>query len=193
MNKPAPLPSPGSHAFRRARGFTLIELLVVISIFGILMGVALPSMGNVMGSARLNAASDEFIAALHLARGEAIKRRARVTLCKSADGARCIASGGWDQGWLVFDDADDDGWRGDSETLLHHHQALDGRVKLTGNMNVARYVTFSAAGSTQLTNGGFQAGTLTFCQASASPTRARQVILNATGRPRLQKVTVASC
>jgi len=38
-----------------------------------------------------------------------------------------------------------------------------------------------------------QAGTLTLCYQSGAPTEARQIVISAVGRPRIQKTTVNSC
>ena len=77
------------------------------------------------------------------------------------------------------------------EELISRRGALPVGLRLSGNQNVARYISFAAIGFTKLTNGGFQAGTLTLCQASERPTAARQVVLNALGRPRVQNQTVS--
>ena len=66
-------------------------------------------------------------------------------------------------------------------------------LRISGNASLASYVAYVANGSTRLTNGGFQAGTLTVCQASGRSTPARQIVINATGRPRVQKSVVDSC
>ncbi len=187
-----PTPVPARH-FARNRGFTLTELLISLAISGVLLAIALPSLGSVMSSQRLNTASADFFSALLLARSEAIKRGANVTVCKSSDGVVCAPNGGWDQGWLVFADADENGLRGTTETTILRAAALDGKVRLTGNLNVSRYITFTAAGATQLTSGAFQAGTLTFCRESEAPGPARQIILSAAGRPRLHKLTLKTC
>ena len=65
-------------------------------------------------------------------------------------------------------------------------------MRLSGNQNVSRYVSFTPTGATRLIGGGFQAGTLTVCRESAEAGEARQIILNAVGRPRVQRSTVAS-
>ncbi|MES2786505.1 MAG: GspH/FimT family pseudopilin [Pseudomonadota bacterium] len=187
-----PAPAPTRHLDRN-RGFTLIELLLSLAISGVLLAIALPSLGSVMSSQRLNTASADFFSALLLARSEAIKRGSNVTVCKSADGVACARDGGWEQGWLVFADTDENGLRGTTETTILQAAALDGKVRLTGNLNVSRYITFTAAGSTQLTSGAFQAGTLTFCRESEAPAPARQIILSAAGRPRLHKLTLQTC
>ncbi|MES2634640.1 MAG: GspH/FimT family pseudopilin [Pseudomonadota bacterium] len=190
MKMPLHIPE---HRASRHRGFTLAELLISIAISGVLLAVALPSLGSAMSSSRLNSASADFFSALLLARSEAIKRGANVTVCKSADGVVCSPSGGWEQGWVVFGDTNEDGLHDPAETVILRGAALDGKVRLTGNLNVARYITFTAAGATQLTSGAFQAGTLTFCRESSTAGPARQIILSAAGRPRLHKLTVQTC
>jgi len=184
---------PGRGAGRYARGFTLIELLVTTAIAALLLMITVPAMTSTLDSMKLNSASNVFMAGLTLARSEAIKRNGRVVLCKSADGELCSSAGTWSQGWIVFDDANNDGLRGSTEAIIQRELALSPTVRLTGNLNVARYVSFTSTGATRLVGGGFQAGTLTFCKQSGYGGEARQIILNAVGRPRLYKTSVVSC
>jgi type IV fimbrial biogenesis protein FimT len=180
-------------AVRRSRGFTLLEMLVTLVVAMVLLSIAVPSFSRMIDSVKLSSATDVFVANLHLARGEAIKRNSRVALCKSGDGVTCASGGGWEQGWIVFHDADNDGLRGGSETIIRRELPLSPSVRLSGNQNVARYVSFAPSGATLLVGGAFQAGTLTVCRNSLDPGEARQIILNAVGRPRIQKLTLASC
>lgn len=184
---------PFRQATRLERGFTLVEMLVVLSVVGVLLTVAIPSFSQVAHSVKLSSATNVFLSNLHLARGEAIKRNSRVALCKSADGVSCVSAGGWEQGWIVFHDANNDGLRADTETIIRREMPLPASVRLSGNQNVARYVSFAPTGATLLLGGGFQAGTLTVCRNSADAGEARQIILNAVGRPRVQKLMLASC
>jgi type IV fimbrial biogenesis protein FimT len=175
------------------RGFTLLELLVVVTATLVLLLVAAPSMSAVVNSLRLTSASNNLLSHMHLARSEAIKRNGRVVLCKSADGASCATSGGWEQGWIVFHDTNNNGLLDAGELVIARQQALPAALRLTGNQNVAKYVSFEPTGSTRLVGGGFQAGTLTLCKQSVATNEARQIILNAVGRPRVQKLEIASC
>ena len=177
----------------KACGFTLIESLAVLVVAGVLASVALPSFGFLVRSTQLATAGNDLLAGLLLTRSEAIKRRARVVMCKSADGQACTFSGGWQQGWIVFADANGNGQRSASEPLLHVQPALAAPLRLTGTASVAKYVSYVPTGATRLLGGGFQAGTLTLCSASPEAGTGRQVVINATGRPRTQQVKLASC
>lgn len=176
-----------------SRGFTLIEVLVTLAVMAVLATLAIPSMAAFMDSIRLRSASNTFFSHLHLARSEAVKRNSRVVLCKSADGVSCVSDGGWEQGWIVFHDANTNAALDSGETVIHRAAPLAASLRFTGNTNVARYVSFAPTGATQLVGGAFQAGTFTVCRQSASSGDAYQIILNAVGRPRVQKVEVSFC
>lgn len=178
---------------RRQRGATVTEVVVGLGIAAGAAGLAAPAMQEFLRASELTTASGELLADLHLARSEALQRNRRVALCKSADGLQCTGQGGWQQGWLVFQDENNNGVLDDGEEKVAVHGALQQGMRVTGNQHVAHYISFNALGATQLTGGGFQAGTLTLCRASAAPTPSRQVILNAVGRPRVQRATVPMC
>jgi type IV fimbrial biogenesis protein FimT len=178
---------------RRNAGFSLPELLVVMAVAAVLLALAVPSFGAMADTVRLNALQSDLLAHLQLARSEAIKRAGRVALCKSADRRSCATAGGWEQGWIVFFDANNDGVRDAGETLIQSGDGSARGLLASGNQNVARYVSFDRNGEARTVTGAFQAGTITMCRASAGAAGARQIVINAFGRPRLQKSTVASC
>ena len=167
-------------------GVTLIELLVVVLVVAALMVLATPAFLSVVNSIRLTTAVNSLFSALHLARSEAAKRNARVVVCKSAMGDACTATGGWDQGWIVFHDANNNAALDAGEALLAREQALPQPIRFTGNNNVVRYVSYTAIGTAQ-------PGTLTVCQLSATSVDARQIVISNSGRPRTVKTTVAQC
>lgn len=184
---------PGRRARSAARGLTLIELLVTIAIAAILAGLAAPSFREMIVGNRLKSHASALLSGLLLARGEAIKRNGRVVLCKSADGAACTLNGGWEQGWIVFADGNNNAALDAGETVIQRQAALDSGMRLTGNQNIANYVSYSGVGSAKFTSGAFQSGTFTLCQLSASGGKAREIVVSATGRPRISQTTVATC
>jgi type IV fimbrial biogenesis protein FimT len=178
---------------RAALGFTLIELLTVLAVASILVGSAVPSFRAIIRSAKLTNAANDLYASLVLARSESAKRHERVALCKSAGGITCSAVGGWEQGWIVFHDANNNGTREAGEPIVQRVDPLPKDMRLSGNLNVAKYISYAPTGETKLATGAFQAGTITLCNVSSGGEEARQIVLNAVGRPRVQKSRVASC
>lgn len=90
---------PSARAY--ARGFTLLELMVTVSVIAILAAIALPSMGWMANMARLNGQADELMATVQMARAEAIRRNARVTVCGTTDGTTCASGTTWTQ-WIIL-------------------------------------------------------------------------------------------
>ncbi|WP_288253095.1 GspH/FimT family pseudopilin [uncultured Hydrogenophaga sp.] len=171
---------------RRFAGVTLTEMLLVVSVTSILLGLGIPSFGNMLRSTRLSSVTNELLVEFNLARSEAIRRGQRVVLCKAVHALKCSASGGWEQGWLMFEDANNNAWLDEGETVVRFRPALPPGWQITGNASVSRYVSYHPLGGTYLTGGGFQAGTLTICLLSPSNTPSRQIVINSTGRPRTQ-------
>jgi type IV fimbrial biogenesis protein FimT len=90
-----------------ARGFTLIELAITVVVLSILLALAAPLFTGVINGNRLTSNANEVVAALQIARSEALRRNARTTFCQSSNGTSCSDAAEW-QGWLVFADADGD-------------------------------------------------------------------------------------
>lgn len=169
-----------------------MELVSTVAIAAIVLAVGVPSLRRAIESRHLDRAVMTMFSTLGLARSEAIKRNGAVVLCKSADGVACADHGGWEQGWITFHDANNNADLDAGETVIQKAEAVGGGVHFSGNLKVARYISFSGLGAPRTVGGAFQAGTLTACQNKGS-VKGRQVILSATGRARLGKAPAADC
>jgi type IV fimbrial biogenesis protein FimT len=93
-----------------ATGFSLIEAMITVAVAAILLAVAAPSFSDFIHTSRLAAQSNDIIAALNLARSEALRLGRGVVFCRSEPPsfATCIDGAGAWEGWMVFVDADPD-------------------------------------------------------------------------------------
>ena len=181
------------HGRSRSGGVTLVELLVLLTIVAIVQTLAAPAMSGFVDSMRLTAGINTLFSSVHIARSEAVKRSARVVLCKSTTGNSCTSTGGWEQGWIVFHDTNNNASLDAGEIRLLWEQALPHRLRLAGNSQVASYVSYTSVGTTGLTSGAFQAGTFTLCLQSSTPVEARQIVISSSGRSRTTKAIVSQC
>jgi type IV fimbrial biogenesis protein FimT len=177
----------------RQRGFTLVEALTVLAVVSVLFGLAAPGLREAADAMRVRAATSQLLSELNHARAEAIRRNARVVVCKSRDLETCADAGEWDQGWIVFHDANNNAARDADEAVIRRVQGAGEGLRIVGNGTVADYVSFTGFGGPRLTSGAFQAGTITVCRASGEAAEARQLVVNAVGRARIQKATLARC
>jgi type IV fimbrial biogenesis protein FimT len=156
------------------QGFTLVELMVTLAVVAILLGLAIPSFNDAILGTKLSTYANSLVASANVARSEAIKRNAAVTMCVSTDGASC-ASGNWDQGWIVL---------AGTEVIIRQDAAATG-FRLTGT---ASTLTFQATGV------GATVATITACRATPSAGNQERVVsISATGRTSTAKTATGVC
>lgn len=190
------------------RGVSLMDTLLALFLVAVLCGVAAASLQHVQTSVHLQSAAKSLHSAVLSARMQALRLERRVTLCAAAqlsasakDDApvRChLTSDGsftnaWRQGWLMFEDTNNNGTWDEGETRLAQQVPLHRSVSATGNVTVSHFVSFGASGRSLTLNGAFQAGTLTVCERQSLNTSGWHVVVNAVGRPRLEKALIEDC
>ena len=114
-------------------------------------------------------------------------------MCKTADGVACTSNGGWEQGWILFHDRNNNAVLDAGEEVVQQQGPASTGIRLRGNSPVANYVSYTPTGTAKLTSGAFQAGTFTLCAESAASSNVRQIVLSGTGRARAQKGTSRDC
>lgn len=149
-------------------GFTLAELMIALAIAAILMSMAVPNFRDFVMNNRLTSQANEFISAINIARSEAIKRRASITICTSNDQSTCTTSA-WDDGWILIVTS--------TNEVLRVYDGLSGTTTLTNT---------SSNNSIQYTSSGFlgsgATNTFNLCDNRSGET-GRQITVTGTGRP----------
>lgn len=159
---PAPLVARPCPSARARRGFTVIEVLVVVAIGAILAAIAVPSFRDMLRTTRQKSALGLVISDLNQARGEAIKRNARMLVCvRNAAGTDCGAGTNWSSGWVVCSDATTAGTSPelppsdgtcDAATTANPNPvlvrpALDPSLTMTASANAIRFNANSSQGA----------------------------------------------
>ena len=179
---------------RRTHGFTLLELMVVLTIAGLLLGIGVPALGNFIRNARLTAAANDFLAELHFARSEAIKRRLPVSVCTSLnplDETPTCEDSDTLAGWIVFVDHNGDGdLDAAPEQVLRRHAALPDTITARSSSSPLA-ITYRDTGFAQDTAGS----QLVMCDArgnvssAGALSAARGIRIAPTGRPEVTRET----
>jgi Tfp pilus assembly protein FimT len=160
----------------KAAGTTLMELLTVLAVVAVLATLAAPSLQTLSLDSRRAAAVNGLLHNLFLARSEAVKRAAVVSVCHSSDGQRCDPGFDWSRGWIVFanHDRDEPPVRDAAEELIVTSVGTPG-ISITSNRRAYSFRAMAQA----VVN-----GTIVFCDARGSA-HARAIIISHTGRPRV--------
>jgi type IV fimbrial biogenesis protein FimT len=178
----------GTERFHQ-KGFTLIELMVVITVMVILLMMAVPSFQNATLGSKLASSINNLVASVNLARTEAFKRNAVVTVCASADATTCASTGGWEQGWIVRCPSDDtiNCKTGGSGAIVFQQQAA-----LASGFKVNQTLGGTSLSFQPIGVGTTQAA-LTFCRASPVGSQERVVTVSTTGETSVKRTTAGSC
>jgi type IV fimbrial biogenesis protein FimT len=166
------------------RGFGLIELVIVIAIIAILTVIALPSYQRTIQLNRVVTDTNDLLAAMNLARNEAVARGRPVTICASVNHSTCDGTGNadWSGGYMVFTDYDPvgviDAGSGDELLRVIGPAADHDTVKATTNIG---YVSFSRTGTVRFPTNDNPA-VFFISSVPCDPSRLRSVSITTLGR-----------
>lgn len=176
---------------RHQRAFTLVEMLVALTIAAVLASAAAPSLMYSVSSYRISGQVNGWIGDLQFARAEAIKRGQTVTVCISSNGTSCqTGTTSWQNGWIVFADANGDGIVNAGETVVRSQAPLTGGSVFSAD-NSVRLITFNRDGfAINLPAGNV---TLTLRDATSDAGLTRCIAVTTVGRTAVQKAGTGSC
>ena len=166
-----------------AAGFTLVELMVTVFLASILLAVGVPMFRQSIDSHHLTEQANDLVAAITMARSQAITANQRVSFCRAdseADVACSAAAGPW-QFWLITNAAG---------TVIRRGEVPDyGGVIVVTSTLVNDQVVFASDGLAR-TNGALVAGQqILVCSNQSSTDNRRQITLGAGSRVTTDKAT----
>jgi len=122
----------------------MITLLVV----GVVLTVGVPNLSEFTANSRMTSSANDLLSSFQLARSEAARARAPVTICASANSMDPVANcgGTFAQGWIIFTDLNGDIDRsGAGEAVLRAHAASPTGITITPNAG-ATFFSYAASG-----------------------------------------------
>ena len=143
-------------------GFTIIELMTAVALLAVMVVIGVPAFTSTINSNQSVAKSNQFLSSLKLARAEATKRRQNIIVCASANQTDC-ASNNWSDGWIMFEDADNDATFDAGETIIDTFDLPTG-FTITRAATGPDQIQFAATGLSDST----LAQTFTVCKSGAS-------------------------
>ncbi len=166
---------------KRENGFTLMELMITLAVGGLLVSMAVPSMQSFTNNAKRASAVNAFVASMHLARNTAITTNSRMTICASSNASNCETVS-WDNGWIVFSDANSNQTVDAGEAIVSTSGALERVTVQSGQYGDFMMYRPNGRAMNATINGS--TGQFTVCDTRGAD-HAKVIIVELSGRPRL--------
>ncbi len=157
---------------QRQIGFTLVELLVTLVVASVLATLAVPAYQELIRDTRMTTQINDFVAALHYARSESVKRGSNVNIDALS------ASTNWTGGWRAYADTDADGIQDAGENDIRRGDALAAPLTLTAGPAGTVRIRYRPTGTITSVN------PLTFdlCDSGIAGETGRRITITAIGR-----------
>ncbi len=158
---------PKSTQARAVRGFTLVELAITVVVLSVLMAMAAPLFTAMSNGNRLTSNANEIVAAMQIARSEAVRRNAPTFFCQSTNGTTCSNVSPW-EGWLVFADANGNDLADADEIVRAGDIEAPVEVSASGNV-IAGEMIFRADGQAYTTGNNLLQANVRVCLPVTDP------------------------
>jgi type IV fimbrial biogenesis protein FimT len=174
-------------------GFTVIELMITLAVAATLTTIGVPALSSFLKNSGLKSEAFELLDAITVARSEAIKRKTKVILCRSADPAAttpaCSGSAyTWSSGWIVYASGDTNStFNAGTDILIAVNEGSSDPIVIKANGTGNNYLEYNPDGS--LDEGG--TGRYAICD-DRGEEHGRQINIPLMGRPYLEKGTVSN-
>jgi len=133
---------------KRTWGLTLIELLITVVVLAILLTLVMPNIRDTIARNRISATANDIITAINLARNEAVSRSATVSICPAAAGGAACSPGDWNEGWIVWADANADlGIDPGEELIRSSTESHNAETSISATGNLGNGITFGGDGT----------------------------------------------
>lgn len=160
-----------------SKGTTLSELLIALALSAIAITMGIPAFATWQMNGKKMTCTHQLLSALQLARHYAANQRTPTSICSGQ--LTCDSQRNWHGSILVFSDTNLNGQLDAGEQLLHSHRLPEDSWWQWSSFRRTAHLSFMPDGTTHATN-----GTLTLCLGDRP---SQQIVLSATGRPRLQR------
>jgi len=132
----------------RSRGFSLVEMVATLTVFAVLLALAVPVFSDFMKRNAVATQTNELLGALRLARSTAVTRGIYVSMCPSATvtaTSPTCASGTsvYNTGWLIYTSKSIGAVFASGDEILQVNQAIS-NASVQGDKSV---VTFDSRGA----------------------------------------------
>ena len=169
----------------KSRGFTLVELMITIAVLAIGSALAYPSFSSVLRSNRVATSTNNVIAAVNLARSEAIRNNRGGGICPSNAGTQCDGVD-WNVGYLAYSDADASGGWSAGDTGIRFFEPNDAlELTVIANGGGVTQLSFDRSGRSNVD----ATLNLKVADCKAGEQYQRNITLTRSGQTRMKKET----